>query len=155
MRLDDIEKFWQEFLAATNKDSTTRYIEHFHFDLTQEIANDLLAMVLAGVKKATAGSLLAYECKGDRVPQVGDYSIVTDWEGNPHCVIETTNVTILPFSEITYDICKREGEDDTLESWQKSHRRFFTEEGEELGYEFVESMPVVFEDFRVVYKKGE
>ena len=153
VQLDNIEKFWQEFLTATNKDSSTRYIEYFHFDLTQEIANDLLAMVLAGAKKATVGSLLAYECKGERVPQVGDYSIVTDWEGSPHCVIETTNVAILPFSEITYDICKREGEDDTLESWQKSHRRFFMEEGKILGYEFTESMPVVFEDFRVVFEK--
>jgi uncharacterized protein YhfF len=54
---------------------------------------------------------------------------------------------------MTYDICKREGEDDTLESWQKGHRHFFTEEGKELGYVFSESMPVIFEDFKVVYTK--
>lgn len=48
----------------------------------------------------------------------GSYSIVTDWEGVPKCVIETTNVRILPFKDITYDICKLEGEDDSLESWR-------------------------------------
>ena len=129
-----IKEFWQEFLTTTNKDNTTNYIESFHFDLTEEVANGLLELVLSGVKQATASSLLAYECKAERIPQIGDYSIVTDWSGNPRCIIETTNISILPFNEITFDICRREGEDDTLESWQRSHRRFFADESKILGY---------------------
>lgn len=66
-------------------------------------------------------------------------------------MIRTTNVRIIPFKEITYDICKLEGEDDDLESWQNGHRRFFREEGEKLGYTFSEDMPVIFEEFEVVY----
>lgn len=83
---------------------------------------------------------------------MGDYSIITDWDGIPRCVIETTAVTILPYKDITFDICKREGEDDSLESWQRGHERFFIEDGKELGYEFSQDMPVVFEDFKVVFK---
>ena len=147
------KEFWQEFLTITSKDITATYVEAFHFDLTQEVANKLLALVLSGAKQATASSLLAYELREERVPQVGDYNIITDWDGNPRCVIETTNIIILPFDEITFDICKREGEDDTLESWQRAHRIFFIKEGEMLGYEFKESMPVVFEDFKVVFAK--
>lgn len=45
-----------------------------------------------------------------------------------------------------------EGEDDTLESWRAGRTRFFTREGAELGYEFSQDMPVVFEDFRVIYQ---
>lgn len=86
------------------------------------------------------------------MPKVGDLSIVTDFEGSPKCVIETRNVTIVPFSEMTFDICKREGEDDSLESWREGHIRFFTEEGKLVGFEFREDMPVVFEDFEVIYK---
>ena len=149
----NVNEFWQEFLVATNKDSTIKYADCFSFDNIEEVANKLLALVLAGQKRATASSLLSFECKGEEVPQVGDYCIITDWKGQPHCVIETTDVIILPFNEITFDICKREGEDDTLESWQKGHVRFFTEEGKMLGYEFSESMPVVFEDFEVVFTK--
>lgn len=145
------DEFWQEFLLVNHKDSSTKYIDCFHFELSEKGANELLALVLSGTKQATASSLLAYEIEGIRIPQIGDYSIVTDWEGNPRCVIKTTAVTILPFNEITFDICKREGEDDTLESWQKGHRRFFTEDGKELGYEFSENMPVIFEDFKVVF----
>lgn len=71
----------------------------------------------------------------------------------PKCVIETTNVSILPFKDITYDICRLEGEDDSLESWRKGHISFFKEEGKKSGYEFSEEMPVVFEEFEVVYQR--
>jgi uncharacterized protein YhfF len=54
---------------------------------------------------------------------------------------------------MTYDICKREGEDDTLESWQKNHKKFFTEEGKAIGYKFTENMLVVFEDFELLYQE--
>jgi len=148
-----VDEFWREFLISANKDSSTKYVEAFHFDLTEESANKLLDLVLSGEKRATASSLITCEREIGRVPQVGDYSIVTDWDGNPRCVIETTAVTILPFNEMTFDICKREGEDDTLESWQEGHRHFFTEEGKIEGYEFSETMPVVFEDFEVVFIK--
>lgn len=60
-------------------------------------------------------------------------------------------MTILPFKDMTFDICKREGEDETLESWQRGHIRYYTAEGKQLGYEFTEDLPIVFEDFKVVY----
>lgn len=146
-----IEDFWDKFLKETGKSSDVNYIDCFHFELTEKLANELLKLVLIGQKRATASSLWAYEIKGDNIPQKGDFSIVTDWDGNPKCVIETVEVSILPFGEITFDICKREGEDDNLESWRKGHIKFFTSEGRELGYNFSEDMPVVFEDFEVVY----
>lgn len=86
------------------------------------------------------------------MPQVGDYSIVTDWDGTPKCVVRTTNVRIILFKEITYDICKLEGEDDNLESWRSGHVAFFQEEGKMLGYTFTEDMPIIFEEFQVVYQ---
>lgn len=148
-----INKFWEEFLLKTNRDKDTKYIECFHFELTEKFANELLRLVLIGQKQATCSSLRAYEIEGDRVPKAGDLSIVTDWEGIPKCVIETTNVMSIPFKDITFDICKREGEDDNLESWRKGHITFFSSEGAKLGYTFTEDMPVVFEDFKVVFRQ--
>lgn len=147
-----VDIFWKKFLVETGREVSTKYIEVFHFELTEKLANELLQLVLIGQKKATASSLLAYEIEGTRVPEVGDLSIVTNWEGNPKCVIQTTAVTIIPFKDITYEICKREGEDDTLESWQKGHERFYKAEGNALGYDFTDDMPVVFEDFEVIYQ---
>ena len=151
--MNKIEAFWQEFLKDTGRPKDTPCFEVFHFELTETLANELLALVLEGKKRATASSLHAFEANNEAIPAVGDLSVVTDWDGNPRCVIETTAVTILPFKEMTYEICKREGEDDTLESWQKGHHRFYEEEGKALGYEFSPDMPVVFEDFRLVYKR--
>lgn len=93
-----------------------------------------------------------YEIEGEKIPQIGDYNIITDWNGNPRCAIQTTNVKILSFKSITYEICKLEGEDENLESWQKGHIAFFEAEGKEIGYTFSEDMPVIFEEFQVVYQ---
>ena len=113
----------------------------------------MLSLVLEGKKKATSSSFKAYEKEGSNLPKIGDLSIVTDWDGNPRCIIETKNITIIPFKDITYDICSREGEDDSLESWREGHIRFFSNEGKEIGYEFTEDMLVVFEDFEVIYQE--
>ena len=149
---ENIDMFWNRFLKETNRIETTKYLDIFHFELTKRWANELLHLVLIGRKKATSSSLWGYEIEGGNIPKVGDLSIVTDWEGVPRCVIETVDVTVIPFSDMTYDICKREGEDDTLASWNAGHIRYFKEEGNELGYEFSDDMPVVFEDFEVVYQ---
>ena len=144
-----IEQFWQEFLQKTGRPPETTCFESFHFTNDERLANELLELVLSGKKRATASSLLCYAAGEE--PKPGNLSIVTDWDGNPHCVIETQAVQIIPFCEMTFDICSREGEDECLETWQAGHRRFFSEDCKEMGYEFTEDMPVVFEDFEVVY----
>lgn len=146
-----INEFWNTFLTKTGRDLSTSYLECFHFDLTESSANQLLELVLSGQKRATSSSLYYFQNCNVKVPEQGDLSIVTDWSGEPKCVIETAEVTILPFKDITFDMCKWEGEDDSLESWQQGHTRFFTEEGKECNYKFSEDMPVVFEKFKVVY----
>lgn len=149
---EKIAQYWQGFLKASKRPLTTPYLESFYFGHTEELANELLALVLSGKKRATCSSRLVYESTGEPTPKVGDLSIVTDWTGEPFCVIETTAISQYKFSEMTFETCKREGEDDTLESWQAGHITFFKAEGKELGYEFDWEMPVIFEDFEVIYE---
>lgn len=148
-----IERFWNEFLRETGRSADTPCSESFSFGMDDRLADELLRLVLIGKKRATASSLPGYQVTNESLPEVGELSIVTDSAGVPCCVIETTAVTILPFKDITFEICRREGEDECLETWQEKHRAFFTEEGKLLGYEFSEDMYVVFEDFEVVYMK--
>ena len=124
-------------------------LEKWHFELTEIACNYLLDLVLKGKKLATSSSYDGYE-EDEEMPKVGDLSVITDWDGNPRCVIRTTNVRIIPFKDITYDIAKLEGEDENLESWRKTHEKFFKAEGEELGYTFSDDMKVLFEEFEVV-----
>lgn len=125
-------------------------LEKWHFELTEGACNYLLDLVLKGQKKATASSVLGYQIEGEEIPKEGNLSVITDWDGNPRCVIKTTRVRIIPYKDMTFDIAKLEGEDDTLESWRKNHEKFFTEEGKDLGYKFSEEMEVIFEEFEVI-----
>ena len=144
----NIESYWKRFLEDKDLDLNTKCLEAFHFEVTEKLANELLELVLEGKKRATSSSLTEYESEST-VPKIGDYSIVTDWNENPRCVIKTTAVTILPFKDIDFDLCKKEGEDDCLETWREGHIKFFTNISKT---EFDENMMVVFEEFEVVYK---
>lgn len=147
-----IEKYWNRFIEEKGLDKDTKYFEVFHFHYEEKWANELLRLVLIGQKKATASSYHAFKLQGLELPQINDYSIVTNFNKEPKCIIQTKEILILPFKEMTYDICKLEGEDDSLESWREGHIRFFSHEGKELGYEFNEDMLVVFEIFDCVYQ---
>lgn len=145
--------FWADFLREKGLPADTPCLSVFHFDNNRGAAAELLAMVLSGRKRATSSALPSYAAEGEMPPKVGDLSIVTDFDGDPHCVIRTAAITVVPFGEMTYDICRREGEDDTLASWQETHTRFFSEDAAALGYAFTPEMPVLFEDFEVVYAR--
>lgn len=152
-KADALECFWQRFLAASGRKDETKYTEAFYFDKDERAANGLLALVLSGKKRATSSALPAYELDGEEIPRAGELSVVTDFAGNPRCVIETTQTQIIPFSRMTFELCSREGEDETLVSWREKHRRFFIADGRECGYEFTEDMPVVFEEFKTIYQE--
>jgi uncharacterized protein YhfF len=152
-QMNDIQTFFSRFIEHTHRDTHTHYIDVYHFELNEYWANELLRLVLIGQKKATAASYDAFMIEKEPLPQVGDLSIITDFEGTPRCVVETKQITILPFKDFTFDIVKREGEDDNLESWRNGHIKFFTAESKALGYTFSEDMLVVFEDFEVVYQE--
>lgn len=150
--MKNVDEFWQDFLQQTNRGADTPYLEAFYFGSNEASAEGLLQLVLSGKKTATCSSRILYEKLGEEVPRPGSLSIVTDWAGVPYCVIETTNVLEMRFREMTYEICHREGEDADLASWRKNHIEFFSWEGAKFGYEFSEELPIVFEDFEVVYR---
>ncbi len=147
----EAELFFQTYLAASGREQTCTPYEVFAFGGDKMDANELLALVLAGKKRATASCAYAYEAEGERPPRVGDLSVVTEADGRPRCIIETTAVTRAPFNEITEQQALREGENTDLAGWREAHRRFFKKEGSALGYAFTETLPVLFEDFRVVF----
>lgn len=150
--MDKNDEFFLAFKNLHNLDASITFVSSGFFEHTEYWANELLRLVLIGQKKATASSYLSYKLSGEELPKIGDYHIITDFYGNPKCIIQTTHILIMPFKDFTYEIVKREGEDDTLESWRKGHEKFFSAEGLSLGYTFTEDMLVVFEDFNVVYQ---
>ncbi|MGL6110400.1 MAG: ASCH domain-containing protein [Rubrivivax sp.] len=127
-------------------------LEAFYFDDNEPSANELAALVLAGKKRATAGLLWNHESGSRPLPQAGDLSIVTDFSGKPLCVIETQKVEIVPFEEVTEEFAATEGEGDgSLRYWREAHEAFFGRECKRIGQTPDVRMPVVCEQFKVVF----
>ncbi|MDO4385228.1 MAG: ASCH domain-containing protein, partial [Clostridia bacterium] len=148
-------RFYGDFLAKSGRPADTPLFDCDHFEATERGAHALLRLVLAGRKRVTSSALPAFAARGEKLPEPGALSLITDFYGRPGCVIETETVTVVPFSNVTAELAASEGEGDTLESWRASHRRFFEADGRANGYVFYEDMPVVFETFRVVYPEEE
>lgn len=145
-----ISRFWEQCRRAVEGLPST-VPDAWAFGATPAHADELLALVLDGVKTATASSLWDYEATGEPVPAVDSYSILLDGRTRPVAVIRTTTITIVPFGEVTARHAYREGEGDrTLEYWRESHERYWRAYSENArGFE--PDMPVVCEGFRLMY----
>lgn len=148
-----VATLWQAFTASTPGVDDSRFYESTYFADTEDSANELADLVLAGRKRATAGAVWWFEAEGKRLPVPGDLSVVTDWAGMPKCIIETLRVDIVPFNEVTEEFAATEGEGDgSLAYWRQAHRAFFSRECARYGREFTEDMLVACERFEVVYR---
>lgn len=116
-------------------------------------SDKLAQLVLSGEKTATSSSYPLYETYGEELPREGEYSVILNSRDEAVCVIITTRVYVIPFSEVSEHHAYSEGEGDkSPEYWRSVHRDFFAEELREAGLEFTEDMLVVCEEFKVVYK---
>ena len=146
---DALALFWDAARAA-HPELPPSSPEAWAFGATPEHADTLLALVLAGIKTATASALWDYEATGDPLPEAGDLSIILDSASTPRAVIETTSVAIVPFDRVTAEHAHAEGEGDrTLGYWREAHELFWREHSENpRGFE--PDMPVLCEQFRVI-----
>lgn len=143
-----VQEFWDGFIREKGLDEDTDYVQIFRVGSNEGESNRLLKLILRGKKRATT---CLYD--DDILPEKGDYSIITDWDGVPRCVVRTTRVQIIPFNEITLEQALKEGEDKTLEAWRETHRAVYIRNAEQLGYEFSEDTKIVYEEFRMEYRK--
>jgi uncharacterized protein YhfF len=147
-----VQPFWDKFQRSIAYDASPLFYEALCFDDNERDANALGALVLSGQKRATAGLLWTYELANKSLPKVGALSVVTDWHGAPLCVIQTTHVEIVPFDSVSDSFAATEGEGDkTLRYWREAHWRFFSRECQRIGRAPNLHMPVVCEQFKVVY----
>ncbi len=148
------ETCWQTFLATVPSDSPYRsrtYIAESFGD-NPELADELGALVLAGIKTGTCSALWEWEAEGKPIPAPGFICIMLDGAEKPICIIETTAVVIRRFDGVDEVFARSEGEGDlSLSYWRQAHEKFFTRTLPLIGREFSLSMPLVCETFRVIY----
>ncbi len=118
-----------------------QHLRRFAFGDGPALADELLDLVMKGVKTAT--------CSTEDEPNTsspGEQWIVLDSRGDPRCVIETTEVTYRKFGEVDAAFAHDEGEGDrSLAYWRDAHRRYFGRLGR-----FSEDMTLMCERFRLI-----
>ena len=145
-----VAAMWNAFLA-TRQVSAQPY-DVFHFADSEAVAHELAELVMAGTKRATAGLLWSAEAEGRAIPQPGDLSVVTLWDGTPRCIIETRIVDILPYDAVPASFAAIEGEGDkSLAYWRRVHWEYFGRVCDRLGRPATLQMPVICEQFEVVF----
>ncbi|HIZ96948.1 MAG TPA: ASCH domain-containing protein [Candidatus Janibacter merdipullorum] len=159
--MDEIEAFWQRAQQHADLASVSSYTganplallrpPAWAFGVTPELADELLALVLAGTKTATASALWDYEAEGEDLPSEGTLGIVVDGSGHPRALVVTTRVRTVLFDEVDAEHAYAEGEGDrSLANWRRVHEDFFTEHAaHDRG--FAPDMPVVLEELRVLH----
>ena len=109
-----IETYWQRFLDSLPPDSPVRderYVAESWGDSPQ-MADELGALISAGTKTATCSALWEYEAEGESLPEIGLKTIVLDGNGDPMCIVETTEVEVWPYDEVDSRFAYEEGEGD-------------------------------------------
>ena len=141
------ERLWASYCAATGHSGPLPEVDTFGD--TPELRDDLLALVLAGTKRATCGLLRDY---GGMPPPVGEHTIITDGSDVPRAIIRTTRTEIRPIRDVPASFARREGEGDlTLDWWKREHDAFFTRQAAREGFTYSDAMPGVMEDFELVW----
>ena len=116
------------------------------------MARELAELVISGRKTATASLAAVNELKPDESPVPDGLSVVTDLQGEPLCVIQTTEIRHLPFEKVDARFAHDEGEGDrSLEYWREVHWRYFTREARDLGLDFDDQSLVCCERFKLLF----
>src|SRR5690349_3360716 len=123
-----------------------QHLRTFAFGDNSALADELLELVIKGIKTAT--------CSTEDEPNTsapGERWVVLNGRGEPCCVIETIEVTYRRFNEVEADFAFDEGEGDrSLAYWREAHRTYFGRLGR-----FSEDMMLMCERFRLVEVFGD
>lgn len=120
------------------------------FGDTPEMAEELLELVLQGVKTATSSALEDYG-EDEAIAEAGAVEVVLDGAGVPRAAIRIVSVEIRRFDEVDAEFAAAEGEGDrSLAYWRTAHEEFFSRYGL-----FRPDMPIVCERFELIERFSE
>ncbi|HEX6054737.1 MAG TPA: ASCH domain-containing protein [Intrasporangium sp.] len=144
---------WQAYAEAhpeVGRASPDYTVERFGD--SDALADELLACVLDGPKRATAALVDDFRVEDEPLPRLGSHWIACDGSGRPRLVIRSMELRIATFDDVDAAFAYDEGEDDrTLASWRANHRRYWERTCASRGVTWSESDEIVLERFRVVW----
>lgn len=155
-KTDATDSFFRAFKADAGVDANDYAV--CAFGDSAAMADELLELVLLGIKRATASLARDYAGSGgegrEPLPKVGDHVVVIDGRGKPRCVWRTTGIEVKPLIAVDEAFAVDEGEGErTRDWWLDAHRAYFAREAEREGFEFSDDIETVFERFTVVWPR--
>jgi uncharacterized protein YhfF len=108
MRSARTDEFWRAYRDAAG-------LRHDNYDVVAfgdgaEMATELAELVVAGIKRATAGLVRQFGPDGEPPPVVGGYVVLLDGAGRPRAIWRTTEVRIGPLNSVDERFAWDEGE---------------------------------------------
>lgn len=148
-----LEAFWQAFLTSQPPGHTLPekpgYVGYFGGD--QQLADEIAPLVCGGIKTATSALMWEIEADGEEITPVGQVEIVTNWAGDPMCVIQITESEVRPFNEVDAKFVYDYGEGGrSLEWWHDNMWRYYSRTCASLGLEPDKTMPLNCVRFRLL-----
>ena len=119
-----------------------------------DLRRELVDLVLAGTKRATAGLLVEYELDGDPIPHPGLREAVIGADGRFVGMIETIGCEVVRMADVDDDFARAEGEGfaDAAE-WRAAHERYFRGYLSELRERLDDSVWDVDDDTLIVCQR--
>jgi uncharacterized protein YhfF len=148
---DDALAMWREYTAARPQPGPPEDeppVERFGD--SAGLADELLDLVLAGTKRATAALLEDFTAAGDPLPRIGGHWIACDGAGRSSCVLRTVELRLGRLASVDDAFARDEG-DRTRAGWLREHDRYFRRTQAARGSDWSDDLEVVFERFRVVW----
>lgn len=151
MTEQELDQYWDEFLRKTGRSPEDKCAGDLKFEAKGFVADELVSLVLGKKKTAFFSSYATFQIDNEPLPVSGELYTVLNRNNDAVCVIEITDVSVIPFNDVTWGMAQKEGEDENLEEWRARKREYLEDEGAVLGFEFTPDIKLVFQVFRVVY----
>ncbi len=153
LRRDAARAMWCDYAGATGRSADDELAVE-RFGDSPALADELLALVLAGTKRATAALVADFVADGEPLPRIGGHWVVCDGAGEPRCVLRSVELRIGPLASVDDAFAWDEGEGDrTRDWWVAGHRAFFRRWFAATGKPADDDPELVFERFEVVYPR--
>ena len=117
-------------------------LERFSFGDSPALADELLDLVLRGLKAGTC-----WAASEGQQTHIGKLSVVCDGRNRPRAITQTRSLDKRRYCDVGEDFAAKEGEGDgSLAFWQREHERDFRRLDQ-----FSETMDLRCEEFAVVF----
>ncbi len=146
------DRMWRAYLTEHPDQAWDTHVVD-HFGDSAPLADELLGLVLARGKRATAALLRDFASTGELPPRIGSHWVACDGSGRPRVVLRSVELRVGPADSVDDRFARDEGEGDRdRQEWLVGHGRYWMRQLALTGDVWDPATePVVFERFAVVW----